>query len=63
VRELRRDDESGLALMIDHRDPPRYYVSSKKRIDLLCIGDAKAAAAGFDEEIRKAKRRIRPPSP
>lgn len=63
MRQLRRDEDSGLALMVDHRDPHRYYLSSKKRVDLLCIGDAKAAAEAFDEEVRKAKRRIRPPSP
>jgi len=63
MRELRRDENTGLALMVDHRDPPRYYVSSKKRVDLLCIGDAKAAAEAFDEAVRKSKRRVRPPSP
>jgi hypothetical protein len=63
VRELRRDEDTDLALMVDRRDPPRYYVSSRKRVDLICIGDAKAAEAAFDEQVRKAKRRRQPAPP
>jgi hypothetical protein len=63
MRELRRDEETGLALVVDRRDPPRYYVSSRKRVDLLCIGDVQAALAGFEEQVKKAKARRRPPKP
>jgi hypothetical protein len=35
MRALRRDEDTGLALMVDRRDPPRYYLSSRKRVDLL----------------------------
>ena len=60
MRELRRDEDTGFALMVDRRDPPRYYLSSRKRVDLLCIGDAKAAGEAFDERVRKAKRQGKP---
>ena len=63
MRELRKDEESGLSLVVDRSDPPRYYISSRKRVDLLCIGDAKAALAGFDERVTKAKARRRPLAP
>lgn len=63
MRELRKDDETGLSLVVDRSDPPRYYVSSRKRVDLLCIGDAKVAIAGFDEQVKKAKTRRRPLAP
>lgn len=63
MRELRRDEDTGLALVVDHRDPPHYYVSEKKRVDLLCIGDAKAAALAFDDRVQRAKRRTKPSPP
>jgi hypothetical protein len=63
VRTVRRDEDTGLALMVDRRDPPRYYMSSRKRVDLLCIGDVQAALAGFEAEVKKAQARRKPPAP
>ncbi len=57
MRELRRDDETGMALVVDRSDPPRYYLSSRKRVDLLCIGDSTVALESFNERVSKAKTR------
>jgi hypothetical protein len=62
MHEIKRDEETGLVLVVDQRDPPRYYIRSRKRIDLVCIGNARVAANAFDEQVQKAKRR-KPPSP
>jgi len=63
MRALRRDEDTGLALMVDRRDPPRYYLSSRKRVDLLCIGDLQAALAEFEARVQKARARRKPPTP
>ena len=63
MRELKRDEETGLALVVDRSDPPRYYVSAATRVDLLAIGDTKAANAAFRTKVNEAKKRRsrRPP--
>jgi hypothetical protein len=63
VRTVRRDEETGLALVVDRRDPPRYYLSTRKRVDLLCIGDVQAALDSFEAEVKKAQARRKPPAP
>jgi hypothetical protein len=63
MREIRRDETTGLAMLVDDRDPPRYYASTKARLDLIGIGDLKAAATAFDERVRKAQRLRKPPKP
>lgn len=61
MREIERDNETGLALVADKLDPPRYYLSLKRRIDLLCIGDVKAALAEFRRKVEESKSQPRKP--
>lgn len=42
-----RDFVSGLSLLKDANDPPRYYVQWKQRRDLIAIGDEALARQRF----------------
>ena len=42
------DFVSGLSLVRDASDPPRYYVQQRNRRDLIAIGDERLARSRFD---------------
>jgi hypothetical protein len=46
-RELDRDAFTGLTLIMDESDPPRYYVKNRHRRELVAIGDARSARLRF----------------
>jgi hypothetical protein len=45
--EIGKDVRTGLALVCDERDPPRYYLQDRRRRDLLAIGDRELALKRF----------------
>jgi hypothetical protein len=50
-----RDDATGLSLVRDERDPPRFYLRFGKRHDLVSIGDASAAWATYADRARRLR--------
>ena len=48
-----QDFQSGLALLRDGSDPPRFYVKERGRMELLAIGNEPAARSRF--AIRKGR--------
>ena len=55
MREIAVDEETGLKLVADTRDPPRFYLSRAKRVDLLSIGDLVNARKLFSRKIEEVK--------
>jgi len=49
--EIQSDIRTGLALVCDERDPPRYYLQERRRRDLLAIGDKALALKRFAVRI------------
>ena len=49
--ELERHDGTGLALLVDLKDPPRYYVATHHRRELISIGALAIARSRFANRV------------
>jgi hypothetical protein len=47
------DEATGLALVRDGRDPPRFYLRRGRRCDVVAIGDNAAALEAYSRELER----------
>jgi len=59
---LEHDFRSGLALLRDTSDPPRYYVKQGHRLELIAIGNERAARSRFAVRCSRRRRELATPS-
>jgi hypothetical protein len=60
---VEQDFRSGLALLRDGGDPPRYYIRQARRLELIAIGNENAARSRFAVRCSRARRKAAPPPP
>lgn len=53
---VEQDFRSGLALLRDGGDPPRYYIRQGRRMELIAIGNEAAARSCFAVRCSRARR-------
>ena len=53
---LDQDWRSGLVLLRDSGDPPRYYIRQGRRLELIAIGNEGAARSRFAVRCSRARR-------
>jgi len=62
LNELERDDRSGLALVVDDSNPPRYFLVSRcSSHDLLSVGDLALAKGRFAGSVAMAPETFQKP--
>ncbi len=49
------DELTGLSLVRDDRDPPRFYLRFGKRRDIVSIGDVSAALALYADRMKRLR--------
>jgi hypothetical protein len=47
------DELTGLSLVRDERDPPRFYLQFGRRSDMVSIGDASDALATYSRQVER----------
>jgi hypothetical protein len=52
---IEQDFRSGLALLRDGEDPPRYYIRQGRRLELIAIGNENAARSRFGVRCSRAR--------
>jgi len=53
---VEHDFRSGLVLLRDGGDPPRYYIRQARRLELIAIGNESAARSRFAVRCSRARR-------
>lgn len=53
--EIDRDEATGLVLVRDTSDPPRYYIEKRRARDLIAIGDLCEAQRHFAARLRRLR--------
>lgn len=49
------DELTGLSLVRDERDPPRFYLRFGKRNDMVSIGDVSDALAAYSAQVARLR--------
>jgi hypothetical protein len=52
-RDIASDPGTGLRLVADASDPPRYYIQRRRRSELIAIGTEQQARSCFTSLVRK----------
>ena len=62
-RPIAEDPRSGLRLVADASDPPRYYIQVRRRRELIAIGAERQARSHFTALVRKRSATASDPPP
>ena len=55
---LEQNFRTGLSLVRDHTDPPRYYIKQGRRLELIAIGNEGAGRTRFAVRCSRARQQI-----